>query len=131
MATRRDDHGADPEVYLARLPSATRMVAAALHAAMIRAGDEAAAARGHTFTCALKWGYPSYTVDGQIVAQLYDTKAGIAMRFLSGMRGPAPKLDDPARLLDHGGKMPCIRVGTVAEADSEGVRKILISAVSR
>lgn len=130
MVMKRDDLGAGAEVYLAKLDAEMRDVAEALHETMMRLGEDAAGEE-RAFACALKWGYPAYTVDGVIVAQLYDTKAGMAVRFMSGMRGPAPELDDPAGLLDTSGKMPCVRIATVADADSEGVRRILASAVGR
>lgn len=128
MTAKREDLGAGAEVYLARLEDEVREVAEALHEQMMRAG-ETAAGSGRSFVCALKWGYPSYMCDGTIVAQLYDTKAGMAMRFLSGMRGPAPQLDDPEGLMDRSGKMPCVRVGSVDEAAAPGLRRIMASAV--
>ena len=42
----REDHGARAEVYLDRLPAEMREVAGALHSAMMRQGNEAAAKSG-------------------------------------------------------------------------------------
>src|SRR5690349_3407391 len=66
----RADRGAGADVYLARLDVDRRPVAQALHDALMRAGAKGAAANGHDFACGLKWGYPAYTVDGAMAAQL-------------------------------------------------------------
>ena len=124
----RADRGADASIYLTGLHPAHRPVAEALHAAMMRAGKKAASA-GRSLSCALKWGVPSYSIDGRMMAQVYDTKAGMNIRFIGERMGEAPRLEDPAHLVDTSGKAPCIRVGTVEEANSEGVRRILESAV--
>src|SRR5438477_12118564 len=124
----RADRGADASVYFTGLHPAHRPVAEALHAAMMRAGAKAASA-GRSFSCALKWGVPSDSIDGRMMAQVYDTKAGMNIRFVGERMGEAPRLEDPAHLVDRSGKAPCVRVGTVEEANSEGVRRILESAV--
>lgn len=91
-AAKREDHGAPIEAYFAKQSEAIRALMEALRALILAEAPEAESG--------LKWGFPFFTLKGQLLCGLRANKAHLGLI----LTGPPGTFDDPEGLLSGEGE---------------------------